>query len=736
MGLPGQPRRSSPPAPNVIGPQRTPPTRRSLVTEILTLQLAITGAIALIALGGLAWTSGSVIRSNVTHWARQWAGELNELGAPFYLDDRHEALLDVERFVAKYPEIARVTWYRPDGSVLTVLDKSGPVDAEMSPLSPEAALELSEEAGARSPYLLSENIEGDRRFRLSGPIWIESFVGDGLFGLDPERLETEVDLLGFVAVDLDFTAYQGAFLERLLVSSFVLIGLLLVSWVGGRSLLKRALGPLTELEGPLEDLAEGALRPEFPESRHSEIHAIVTALGNTLRALEKREKHLLHLADHDPLTGLYSRHRLASELEAEIEKCGNTRRCSALCFVDLDQFKYINDTCGHSAGDQLLKLAAEQLSAAVRAGDFVARFGGDEFIVLLKNVSWRQVRVIANHLLGRMRALRYAEQGHVFQLQCSIGIATISSSRFNSDELIAQADMACQTAKAHGRNRFEIYKASEKQGERMVQDIRWMRVIRDALENDDFVLHYQPMMHIRTGVVSHYEALLRLRTGRGLIGPQTFLPAAMRFGLMPEIDRWVVGHAVAALAEFLRESPDLRLSVNLSGFAFENDSFADGVGDLLKRHSVPGDRIVLEITEQMAVRFADGPDTQIAMLRDLGCRFAVDDFGSGYSSFSYLKRLSVDYLKIDGSFIRDLARNRVDQSMVRMVGEVARVAGMQTVAEYVQSAAAFRLLAKYGIDYAQGFYIGRAVERPRMRRMRDGEFPGGDAGKDAALVVG
>jgi EAL domain-containing protein (putative c-di-GMP-specific phosphodiesterase class I) len=219
-------------------------------------------------------------------------------------------------------------------------------------------------------------------------------------------------------------------------------------------------------------------------------------------------------------------------------------------------------------------------------------------------------------------------------------------------------------------------------------------------------------MHIPTRKVSHYEALLRLKTNRGLVGPQAFLPAATRFGLMGEIDRWVVARAIHALAEFSSARPKLRLSVNVTTFSLEEESFASEVRDLLRDCGVSGDQLCFEVTEQMAVRFAVKTDKQIAMLRDLGCRIAVDDFGTGYSSFSYLKRLPVDYLKIDGSFIKELTRSRVDQSMVRMIGEVAKAAGLETVAEYVESAAALTLLSKYGIDYAQGFYIGRAVPRP------------------------
>jgi diguanylate cyclase (GGDEF)-like protein len=685
---------------------------RSLVTEVLTAQLAIMAVVCVIALAGLAWTASSVIRNNLTHWAAQWAAELDELGAPFYVSDRHGAVLGVERFIAKYPEIDHVTWYRRDGSVLLALDKSGATRAGVAPLTDSLVTELAAKAGTSPPYLLTEDLEGGRRFRLSGPVWTESLESDGLFKFDTAKPKTSTALLGFVSVDLDFSGYENALFPRLAVASAVLLVLLGVSWVLGRIVLKRALSPLSDLEQPLLDVAAGNMDVEFPTSKHKEMHAIVTVLDDTIRALQKREQHLTHLAHHDPLTGLSNRHSLIAELDAEIERCSGTKRRSALFFVDLDQFKYVNDTCGHAAGDQLLKLAAEQIRYAVRGADVVARFGGDEFVVLLRNVTRREATTIASQVLDLMRGLKHVEKEHVFHLQCSIGIAAIGSGRFSAHELIAHADIACQTAKLHGRNRWEIYSLAEKQSEKMEKDVRWMRSIRDALDADSFVLYYQPLLHIRTGRVSHFEALLRLKTDNGLIGPQTFLPAAIRFGLMADIDAWVVARTVRALAEFGADNPDLRLSMNLSSFAFENDGLASRVRSLLKEHSVSGDRVVFEITEQLAVRFAASTDRQMTLLRDLGCRIAIDDFGTGYSSFSYLKRLPVDYLKIDGAFVKNVARDRVDQSMVRMVAEVARAAGMETVAEYVQSAAALALLAKYGIDYAQGFYIGRAAPRP------------------------
>ncbi len=224
-------------------------------------------------------------------------------------------------------------------------------------------------------------------------------------------------------------------------------------------------------------------------------------------------------------------------------------------------------------------------------------------------------------------------------------------------------------------------------------------------------------MHIETGVVTNYETLLRLPTEDGVVGPESFLPAAFRSGVMADIDRWVLKRVVQALAELEPTMPDLRLSTNLSGFAFEDEELGAYLRNLLREHGVAGDRLVLDITEQLAVRFAASTDRQIAMIRDLGCQRAIDDFGSGYSSFSYLKRLPVDYLKIDGAFIKGLTRDRVDQAMVRMVAEVAHAAGIETVAEFVHNAATLDLLAKYGIDYAQGYFIGKPTAAPEPSRI-------------------
>ena len=697
---------------NPTEPTQRRERNRSLVREVLGVQLAITAIGGLIAVAGLAWTSGAVVRDNLEHWAAQWASELNELGAPFYLDDAGAAMLDVERFIAKYPEIARVTWYDPEGRALLSLGGDGTTFVDAEPLDATTATELAARAGLYPPYLLTQNVSPGQRYRLSGPIWTESFADDALFSSDPAAAATSVNRLGFVSVDLDFSGYEDALWPRLAMASGILLVLLGISWACGRWFLKSALTPLSELEQSLAELAAEAPTVRFPSSPYTELRAIVVALEDTTRALQKRERRLLHLANHDQLTGLANRHRFVAELDTELARCADSGARSALFFVDLDQFKYVNDTCGHAAGDHLLQLAAQQLRYAVRAEDFVARFGGDEFVVLVRNVSRNDARTAATKVLELMRGLKHVEQEQVFHLQCSIGVALLHGNRISSHEVIAQADIACRSAKAHGRNRVEIYSAAGKQSEQIADDVATMNRLRAALETDRFELLYQPLMHITTRTISHYETLLRLPTETGVLRPESFLPAAFRFGLMPDIDRWVLKRVVQALAELTPSMPGLKLSTNLSGFAFEDEGLADYLKAVLKDHGIEGDRLILEITEQLAVRFAASTDRQLAMLRDLGCELAIDDFGSGYSSFTYLKRLPVDFLKIDGAFIKNLARDKVDQAMVRMVGEVARAAGIETVAEYVNSAATFELLAKYGIDYAQGYYIGKPMAQP------------------------
>ncbi|HLT91084.1 MAG TPA: EAL domain-containing protein [Woeseiaceae bacterium] len=690
--------------------------KRVLIHEILTLQIVITAAIGALAIASLYWGGQWVLQDNYSRWALQWTDELNELGAPLYLGHDQELMLRLERFIAKYPEIHRVTWYREDGSTLYSIDNASLAGEAASPLSPALLAELAALVGSEHPYLIDSDVLDVRSFTILAPIWTEAVLSDGLFGFHPGAEPGSArDLSGFVGLELDFGFFHERLVVNIKIATSVLLVLLVVSGFVGRRILRRALMAISDLQQPIAELAKGNLAVEFKPAQHREISEIVEALESTASALGERNERLSRLANHDPLTGLFNRRRFVEELKKV--RRASSRPSGALLFIDLDQFKYVNDTCGHPAGDRLIRKVAQQLSHSVGDRGIVARFGGDEFVCLAPGVSRRGARALAESVLEDMRRLAHVEDGNVFHVHCSIGIAMISD-RLDHDELIAQADIACREAKASGRNRLAFHSKSGREAEQMVADVNWVSKLRSAIDNDEFLLRYQPIVSLATGKTTHHEVLLRMRGDNGrMVAPEAFLPAAARFGLMAEIDTWVVEATIRELARYRVDSPDLCFSLNLSANAFEAENLVAWVGSQLNRHGVPPENVVFEITESLAVRHLEHVEKQIAGLRELGCRLALDDFGTGYSSFSYLQRLPVDYIKIDGAFIRDIVNNPVDQKMVRLIGEIGREAGMRTIAEYVQSSAAFSLLGKLGIDYAQGFYIGRPSATPIRKEM-------------------
>jgi len=389
---------------------------------------------------------------------------------------------------------------------------------------------------------------------------------------------------------------------------------------------------------------------------------------------------------------------------------------SALLFVDLDQFKYINDACGHPAGDRLIRKVADELLRSVRRDDVVARFGGDEFAILVRRTDIHGAQSSAETILSNMRRMAHIEDEHVFHVHCSIGITMLSGDNLHFDELINQADIACREAKSAGRNRLALYEFSADAERQDTADVGWMNRLRKALDEDAFELRFQPINTIHTGETTHHEVLIRLRADDGtIVSPDAFLTSAMRFGLMTEIDFWMIENSAKAYAEHAAPMRSLKLSINLSANAFENDDLVDHVSASFEKYAVPPTDIILEITESLAVRRPVHVERQVAALRELGCQFALDDFGTGYSSFGYLQKLRFDFIKIDGTFVEDLMNNPVDQKMIKLIAEIGHEAGMQTIAEYVQDAESLALLGELGVDMAQGYFVGRPTETPMNR---------------------
>lgn len=427
------------------------------------------------------------------------------------------------------------------------------------------------------------------------------------------------------------------------------------------------------------------------------------------------EAQLMHAANHDPLTGLANRRRFEEDLERELARVRVAGGQAALLFLDLDDFKAVNDSLGHRAGDEALTSLASFLSSQLPPPAVVARVGGDEFGVLLPDTTPAEAKAFARRLLDGLRQHTVLVEGHVVRTTASVGMAILPDHGDTASELLAQADLALFEAKERGRNALAVYSPRSRGQAASHSRLHWRRRLAEALENDRLLLHAQPIVNLKTGSPEQYELLLRIQNDDGSLAlPGSFLGIAERFGLIRDIDRKVVQRAIRLLATIDERVPGARLSVNLSGRAFADDQLVPLIRRELSSAGVAPSRLVLEITETAAIRDLSQAQKFVRSLKGLGCQFALDDFGVGFASFSHLKHLPVDYVKIDGSFIRHLTRDDVDQHVVRALVEVAKGLGCATVAEFVTDEETVRLLQTLGVDYGQGFYLGEPAPVDRI----------------------
>ncbi len=432
-------------------------------------------------------------------------------------------------------------------------------------------------------------------------------------------------------------------------------------------------------------------------------------------------QHLKHLAEHDSLTGLYNRQFFMDELERVVGRVARQRGGiqHALLYIDLDNFKFVNDTLGHLAGDKVLVEVTQMLRKRLRKSDLLARLGGDEFAVLLYDVDLAQAEQAAEFYRLQLADYIFRYETKAIDVGCTIGVAMFTPDVHNKEDLLARADIACHIAKRAGRNAVHVYQPDDKENmTSMHADMGWARRIKQAIENDRFVLACQPIAYTSTLIVSSYEVLLRLRDEKGeFVMPAGFLPSAERFGLMLDIDRWVIEQAIASLSALRKNNPLLRYSVNLSAKAVCDATILGVIKELLVRYNVEPSAITFEITENVAIGNMGLAVQFMEQLRALGCFIALDDFGVGYSSFAYLKDLPVDYVKIDGSFVKNIETNALHRAMVKSMNEVAHAVGKKTVAEFVESEGCLVMLRDIGVDCVQGYHIGKpmVVEVPQFR---------------------
>jgi diguanylate cyclase (GGDEF)-like protein/PAS domain S-box-containing protein len=424
---------------------------------------------------------------------------------------------------------------------------------------------------------------------------------------------------------------------------------------------------------------------------------------------ERIQTQLRHLADHDVLTGLLNRRRFEEELARQVMHDARYGTGGAVLVLDLDDLKEINDTLGHRTGDEVISSVGSLLRARLRETDVLARFGGDEFAILLPAANEEQARIAATSLLDAVRRHRIVVGGRLVRVSTSIGVALLDGSHPQAaEELMMRADVAMYEAKESGRDSLCFYEPAAARRAQMQARITWADRIRKALDEDRLTLYAQPILELDSAEVSQHELLLRMIGADGeLIPPRGFLPAAERSGMIQEIDTWVMRRAIALIDEHRLAGRELRLEVNLSGRTIGDPSFLRFMEEELRFSRIDPANLIFEVTETAAISNMEEAREFSCALRTLGCRFALDDFGAGFGSFHYLKYLPLDYLKIDGDFIVNLAHDVTNQAVVKAIVELSRRLGKRTIAEVVGDEPTLELVREYGVDLAQGFQIGR-----------------------------
>lgn len=430
---------------------------------------------------------------------------------------------------------------------------------------------------------------------------------------------------------------------------------------------------------------------------------------------------IIYQASHDALTDLANRSEFDRHIKQAVALACENCTMHALCYLDLDQFKVVNDTCGHLAGDELLRQLGYLLRKNTRRHDFVARLGGDEFGVLMNNCSLNEAFRVCENLRNLIKDFRFAWEDKSFTVGVSIGISAINASSGNAVDLLKEADAACYAAKDKGRNRVHVFSPDDEELAMRQGEMQWVEKIQHGLEQNRFCLYGQPIVsitHHDKGM--HFETLVRYRDDDGhIIPPGAFLPAAERYNLASSLDRWVISH----LFEWIATKPGFLdglslCSVNLSGLSLSDETMLAFISDQFTKWAIPAHKICFEVTETAAIFNLSYATKFINQLKERGCLFSLDDFGSGLSSFAYLKNLPVDYLKIDGLFVKNILNDKVDLAMVKSINEVGHVMDKKTIAEFVENEQIFNLLNVLGVDYAQGYGVGKPVPLDELKLIK------------------
>ncbi len=429
------------------------------------------------------------------------------------------------------------------------------------------------------------------------------------------------------------------------------------------------------------------------------------------RAHQRAESKLRHMAFHDALTNLANRHEFNRRSQLAWQTSKSDGVSHILIFMDLDQFKVVNDTCGHVAGDELLMQLSVVLKTKIRGRDILARLGGDEFGLLLEDCSLEKGIEVAEKVKKSIADFRFSWRDKVFTISVSMGIVVLDVDTVSITEALANADMACYAAKENGRNRYEIFRDDIRHFQQRKGEMERLSEIRKALEDNRFILMSQSIVPVSDENESvHHEMLIRMLTEDGkMVMPGAFIPAAERFNLMPEIDQWVINTTIEHIQNLQKNSDKTigKYFVNLSGNSLSDDSFLVNIEDKIRQAYLPEKSLCFEVTETAAIANLSNTIKLIEALRRLDCEFALDDFGCGLSSFAYLKEIPLDYLKIDGGFVKNMLEDELDEAIVWASHHIGKAAKLKTIAEFVENKLILKKVKEIGIDFAQGWELGK-----------------------------